>query len=77
MDTLDRIEINPAVMAGKPCVRGTRVTVGTIVGLFATGHDERRVLEMYPYLVAEDVRQSLAYAAWRSQEQELLLSDTQ
>lgn len=77
MDTLDRIEINPDVMAGKPCVRGTRVTVGTIVGLFATGHDERRVLEMYPYLVAEDVRQSLAYAAWRSQEQELLLSDTQ
>ena len=76
METLDRIVINPEVMSGKPCVRGTRVTVGTIVGLFAAGHNEARVLEMYPYLVADDVRQALAYAAWRSQEQELLLTDT-
>jgi uncharacterized protein (DUF433 family) len=75
MDKLDRIVIDPSVMAGKPCIRGTRTTVGTIVGLFAEGHNESGVLELYPYLTADDVRQALAYAAWRSQEQELMLSD--
>ncbi len=75
MEKLNRIEIDPAIMGGKPCIKGTRVTVGTIVGLFAEGHDERRVLELYPYLKSDEVRQALAYAAWRSQEQELILFD--
>ena len=71
---LDRILLDPLVMGGRPCVRGTRVTVGTIVGLFAAGHDLQRVLELYPYLHSDDVRQALAYAAWRSEEQELALT---
>ena len=75
MEKLNRIEIDPSIMGGKPCIKGTRVTVGTIVGLFAEGHNENRVLELYPYLKSEDVRQALAYAAWRSQEQELILFD--
>ena len=75
MDThrLDRISIDPNVMGGKPCIRGTRVTVGTVVGLFAAGHDMARVLALYPYLSDYDVRQALSYAAWRSEEQELTL----
>ena len=72
---LDRIVLDPLVMGGRPCVRGTRVTVGTIVGLFGAGHEFRRVLELYPYLQADDVHQALAYAAWRSEEQELTLSN--
>jgi len=48
-----------------------RVTVGTIVGLLASGHTTEDVLRMYPYLEPEDVSQALAYAAWRSEEFEV------
>jgi uncharacterized protein (DUF433 family) len=61
-------------MGGKPCIRGTRVTVGTFVGLMAAGHDIRRIMEMFPYVSEPDVRQALAYAAWRSEEREVALS---
>lgn len=71
---LDRIAVDPAVMGGRPCVKGTRVTVGTVVGLLAEGHDVASVLRLYPYLAEADVRQCLAYAAWRSEEQELSLA---
>ncbi|GAB4253999.1 MAG: hypothetical protein Kow00122_12030 [Thermoleophilia bacterium] len=74
--TLDRITANPAVMGGKPCVRGTRVTVGTIVGLIAAGHDVERVLAAYPYLESEDIAQALAYPAWRAEEREVDLVTT-
>jgi uncharacterized protein (DUF433 family) len=55
---LDRLTRDPAVMAGKPCVRGMRVTVGTIVGLVAAGHSDAEILAAYPYLEAEDIRQA-------------------
>ena len=58
-------------MGGRPCIRGLRVTVGTIVGLLAAGHDEDEVLDAYPYLEPDDIRQALAYAAWRSEEEEV------
>lgn len=74
--TLDRITTNPAVMGGKPCVRGTRVTVGTIVGLVAAGYDISRILTAYPYLEREDIAQALAYAAWRAEEREVDLVAT-
>ncbi len=74
METLDRITTNPEVMGGKPCVRGLRVTVGTIVGLVAAGKTRAEILELYPYLEEEDVRQALAYAAWRAEEIELPLT---
>ena len=70
----DRITIDPKVMGGKACVRGLRVTVGTIVELVAAGHPVGEILEAYPYLEAEDVPAALRYAAWRAQEQELPLS---
>ena len=74
MKKLDRITFNPEVMGGKPCIRGMRVTVGTIVGLVAAGHTAADILKAYPYLEAEDISQALAYAAWRVQEIEVPLS---
>jgi uncharacterized protein (DUF433 family) len=68
MPTLDRITRNPLIMGGKPCLRGMRVTVGTIVGLVAAGHSNAEILDAYPYLEEEDMRQALAYAAWRVEE---------
>jgi len=70
---LDRITRNPHIMGGKPCVRGMRVTVGTIVGLLASGRSYADILAAYPYLEEDDIRQSLAYAAWRVEEIEVPL----
>lgn len=63
-----RITLNPQVMGGKPCIRQTRVTVGTVVGLLAAGHSTEEILRAYPYLEEEDLRDALAYAAWRAEE---------
>jgi uncharacterized protein (DUF433 family) len=76
MPNLDRITRNPEVMGGKPCLRGMRVTVGTIVGLVAAGHSNAEILAAYPYVEEEDIRQALAYAAWRVEEIELPLPVT-
>ena len=70
---LDRITRSPEVMGGKPCLRGMRVTVGTVVGLVASGHSSAEILAAYPYIEAEDIRQALAYAAWRVEEIEVPL----
>ena len=73
MKQLTRITLNPEVMGGKPCIRGLRVTVGTVVGLLATGHSVVEILQAYPYLEKEDIGEALAYAAWRVEEIELPL----
>lgn len=65
-----RITHHPAVMGGKPCIRGLRVTVGTVLGLLASGESRERILQAYPYLEPADLDEALAYAAWRSQELE-------
>ena len=69
----DRITRSVDVMGGKPCIRGTRVTVGTIVGLIATGSTVDDITTAYPYLTTDDVRQALSYAAWRVEEIEIPL----
>lgn len=74
MTGLERITVDPAVMGGKPCIRGLRVTVGTIVGLMATGHSSEEILRLYPYLEPDDIREALSYAAWRVEEIEVPLS---
>src|SRR5208282_2021541 len=56
---IDRITIDPKVMGGKPCIRGMRVTVGTIVGMLAEGHTTAQILGLYPYLEAEYCSSSL------------------
>ena len=68
---LNRITFDPNVMGGKPCIRGMRVTVGTIVGLIASGRNFEEVLAFYPYLETEDISEALAYAAWRADEIEV------
>jgi uncharacterized protein (DUF433 family) len=60
-------------MGGRPCIRGLRVTVGTVVGLLASGHSIEKVLQEYPYLETDDIRAALSYAAWRVEETEVPL----
>jgi uncharacterized protein (DUF433 family) len=60
---LDRITQNPAVMGGKPCIRGMRVTVGMIVGQIGAGVSVEEMLNDYPYLEREDIMQALQYTA--------------
>lgn len=64
MTEAQRITFDPAVMGGKPCVRGLRVTVGTVVGLLAAGRTAQEILTEYPYLEPADIQACLAYAAW-------------
>jgi len=71
---LTRITFDPQVIDGKPCIRGLRVTVGAIVGLLAAGHSTAEILRAFPYSEEEDVRQALAYAAWRAEEIEAPLT---
>lgn len=74
MDALTRITFDPNVMGGKPCIRGMRVTVGTIVGLVASGNTFDEILKAYPYLEIDDVREALMFAAWRVEEVEVPLA---
>ena len=62
MEKLSRITFDPAVMGGKACIRGLRVTVGTVVGLLTAGWSYKEILKAYPYLEREDIDQALAYA---------------
>ena len=76
MRTLTRITADPQQMGGRPCIRGIRVTVGTVVGLVASGHSREEILRLYPYLEDEDITEALAYAAWRADEFEVPISTT-
>ena len=71
MKTLTRMTINSKIMRGKPCIRGMRVTVGTVVGLVASGHSIIEILSAYPYLEEADIYEALTYTAWRVEEREL------
>ena len=71
MKQLNRITADPAVLGGKLCVRGQRVTVGMLTGLVASGKNTEQILDLYPYLEAEDIAQALRYAAWRAEEIDL------
>jgi uncharacterized protein (DUF433 family) len=76
MKAINRITFDPEVMGGKPCIRGLRITVGTIVGLIAAGRTKDEILKLYPYLEPQDIDQALAYAAWRVEEIDIPLSPT-
>ena len=75
MSNFARITQNPAVMGGKPCIRGLRVTVGMIVGQIGAGRTMDELLSDYPYLEREDIPEALRYAAWRAQEREIDLAN--
>jgi uncharacterized protein (DUF433 family) len=74
MEQLDRITQNPAVMGGKACIRGMRVTVSMVVGQIGAGHSIDEILASYPYLEREDILQALRYAAWLAEEREVVLA---
>ena len=65
MNLLDRIAVDPAIRFGKPCVRGTRISVGDVLGYLAGGMSEAQILADFPQLTRDDVRACLAYAAER------------
>ena len=74
MGQVDRITRNPAVMGGKACIRGMRVTVSMIVGQIGAGHSIEELLASYPYLEREDILQALRYAAWVVEDREVVLA---
>ena len=75
---LHRITRDPQIMEGKACIRGMRVAVGMIVGQIVgqigAGRTIENVLDDFPYLECEDVLEALQYAAWLSQEREIMLA---
>jgi uncharacterized protein (DUF433 family) len=72
--TFTRITVRPDQMDGVPCIRGLRIPVATVVGMVADGMTEQEILDAYPDLEAEDVREALRYAAEAVRERELPLS---
>lgn len=60
---LERISFNPTIMGGRACIRGMRVTVALLVNLVTNGMTPDEIIEAYPYLEPEDIRQALHYAA--------------
>jgi len=65
---LNRITFDPDVMGGRACIRGMRLTVSLMLNLVANGMSEREIMADYPYLESQDIRQTLAYAAWLAEE---------
>ena len=63
MNLLERIAVDPTIRFGKPCVRGTRISVGDVLGYLAGGMSEAQILADFPQLTPDDVRACLAYAA--------------
>ena len=74
MDEFDRITQTPGIMGGKACIRGTRVTVGMLVGQIGAGRTIEEIVEEYPYIDREEVLQALRYAAWLAEEREIDLA---
>ena len=68
MTKLNRITIDPKVFGGQPCIRGLRFPVSKILNLLGAGKTPEEILEDYPYLEMEDIRQAIKYAAWVTQE---------
>lgn len=68
MTKLDRITFDLSVMGGRATIRGMRITVSLVVNLVANGMSNEEILDAYPYLEPEDIRQALQYAAWLAEE---------
>ncbi len=69
----ERISIDPKVMAGVPCIRGTRIPVATVVGMVAEGMPVEEILTEYPQLIEDDIREALRYASARVEDREVEL----
>ncbi len=64
----DRITVDPNIMAGKPCIRGMRITVALVLNLLSNGMTPEQIVRDYPPLELEDIHQVLQYAAWLADE---------
>jgi len=73
MNQFNRITFDPLMMGGRACIRGLRVTVALVVNLIANGMNAAQIVQEYPYLEEEDIRQALQYAAWLADESIQLL----
>jgi len=71
--TTERIDIDPAIMMGKPVIRGARITVDLILRKLAEGASEGELLEDYPHLATEDIRAAVAYGAASVAHEEVVL----
>jgi uncharacterized protein (DUF433 family) len=71
--TTERIDINPAIMMGKPVIRGTRITVELILRKLSEGASQNELLEDYPQLTTEDIRAAVAYGAASVAHEEVVL----
>ena len=65
----DRIAVDPNICQGQPTIRGTRITVAVILRMMASGMTAQNIVQDYPELTEDDVRQSAAYGAWLASEQ--------
>jgi uncharacterized protein (DUF433 family) len=74
MQELQPITVDPAIMGGKPCIREMRVTVGMIVEALSAGRPAKDLLNDFPYLEEEDIREALAYAAMLAQGRDVRLA---
>ncbi|HLH21251.1 MAG TPA: DUF433 domain-containing protein [Chloroflexota bacterium] len=59
----ERISVDPQICSGKPCIKGTRIMVRNILGMFAGGYTLERILQEYPELTSDDVVAALRYAS--------------
>ena len=71
MEQFPRISHDINIMGGKPCIKGTRVTVGMIIAQMGEGKTAETLLGEYPYLSHGDVAEALKYAAWRMNTSEM------
>ena len=69
-----RISLDPEIMGGRACIRGTRVTVGMLVGQIGAGRSIEQLVDEYPYVTREDVLEAVRYAAWLAEEREIELA---
>lgn len=74
MQAFTRITVDPNQMGGMPCIRGLRIPVATVVGMMAEGMTEQEILDAYPDLEREDIREALRFAAEAVRERELPLA---
>lgn len=74
---LDRITFDPKIMMGKACIRGMRIPVSLILNLVANGKPNQEILDEYPDLELEDIKQCLLYAAWLADERIIPIEQNQ
>jgi len=68
------ISVNPEIRFGKPCIAGTRITVGDILESLASGESIPEIIESFPELTEESVRAAISFAAARENNSKILIS---